>query len=202
MGTLAELKARIQVELWNRTDLDDQIALAIERAIEAYADTRFWFNTNRLTAPTVAANAYLTLPTGLRVVDAAYITVGGSSYELTAQPETTIEDSEGVVASGQPTDYAIRGSQARLYPTPNAIYSVAFLGIYDLDALDDDSDSNAWTTEAQDLIAARSCAWINSRILNDADAAQAAAAEEGRALSELNRKTARKLGTGRIQPSM
>jgi hypothetical protein len=53
MGTLADLKSRIALEL-ARTDLTAQIGNAVSDAIKFYGSERFWFNQSRsITFPTV-----------------------------------------------------------------------------------------------------------------------------------------------------
>src|SRR5690606_8798839 len=59
MTTLAIMKARIANELGQRTDLDSEIATAINAAIAAYQATRFHFNEGRtVTFTTVAGQEF------------------------------------------------------------------------------------------------------------------------------------------------
>lgn len=153
MGTLAELKSRIASEL-NRSDLTTAIAAEVARSIERYASRRFWFNEDTRTTATVQGDATVAVPTGLRVIDQAFITIGGQKRTLDPQSLVCITDWLGTDAGeGQPTDYAYSGSTFTLYRTPNDAYTISVVGIYDLAAFGTDADSNAWTTEAADLIA-------------------------------------------------
>jgi hypothetical protein len=199
-GTYGELKSRIRVELWNRTDLDDQIELAISRAIEHYASKRFWFNVGRKTGASVLENQYADVPAGLRQADAVYVTIGAQECELCRSPLEEIEDLNGPTqTSGHPSYYADFGAQIRLYPIPNEVYTLTWLGLIDLDTLANDDDSNAWTDQAQDLIAARAGWFINTRILQDAEAAAACQAEEAQAWVRLQRDTALRSGDGVVE---
>lgn len=201
MSTLGALKSRIASELI-RSDQTANIANAISRAIEHYAGQRFWFNQSRGTATTTPSDEYVANPSGLRIEDSVFVTVGGSQYRLCKQSADAIEDLQGLVTTeGQPTDYASIGDQVRLYPTPNQAYPMAFVGVFDLTALESDDDSNAWTDEAQDLIAARARYTILRDILRDPEQAMAAQVAEREALARLRAESTRRVGTGRITPS-
>lgn len=199
MGTLAELKARIASEL-NRTDLTSYIADRIDRAIEFYASRRFWFNESTGTATTVASQSTVAAPTGLRIIDRMFITIGGEKYDLDEQSPADIIDWLGSnPGTGQPTDFSRSGSTLTLYRTPNDAYTITAVGIFDLAALDD-ADSNAWTTEAEDLIAnhvIEHTARIKTRNVALANDARGLRDE---ALSILRAETTRRL-SGRIRPA-
>lgn len=201
MGTLAELKARIAGDI-DREDMDSTIALHIERAIEHFASRRFWFNEGTATAQTTAGSASVSLDTSTapRIEDKVSVTVGGSRYDLIKRPFNDIDAWLGSSScSGQPTDYAVQGEQYWLYPVPGDTYTLTTAGIFNvLPALDDDAASNAWTTEAQDLIAARARYTINRDILRDFEAAKADQVAEAEALKALRRETALRVGTGRM----
>lgn len=192
MGTLAELKARIATEL-ARNDQSDNIASAVSRAIEDYSFRRFWFNDTR---GTVTASAeYVTIPTGLRQLDDLFVTVGGVKYTLTQRENAIIEEWNETASTGQPTDFAWVGSQFRLHPVPNQSYTLTALGIFDQPELTDDSSSNAWTTEAEDLICAAAKKRIY-RILRDPEGRADAFVEEQDALKRLKAETTLRLSTG------
>jgi hypothetical protein len=201
MATLGDLKARIADEILKR-NLTSQIAQHIARAIEHFADRRFWFNEARFTGDTTAGDAYVALPTELRRIDMLSITVGGSAYELVSRDWTTIEDWQGMAASGQPTDYALSGAQIRLYPTPTAIYPLALLGVADLPALSTDASSNAWTNEAADLIAARTRMTLFRDVLRDAEGVGLAKDAIQEAEQALDRKTTMRIGQGEVRPHL
>ncbi len=127
------------------------------------------------------------------------ITVGGSSYQLDGQDWTTIEDWQGLAASGQPTDYALSGSQIRLYPTPDQVFALAVIGVADLPALSTDASSNAWTNEASDLIAARTRMTLFRDVLRDPEGVGLAKDAIREAEDALDRKTTMKIGQGAVR---
>jgi len=196
MGTLAELKTRIASEL-NRSDLTSAIADQIDRSIDRYASNRFWFNEATRTASTTAGSTMATLTTGPRVIDQLLITVGGSKYGLSARSLAEITELLGYQSSqGQPTEYAYSGSTLTFWPTPDAVYTVTATGIFDEPALATDADSNAWTTEAEDLI----CYDVLERIarvkLRNVALANEARSLRMEAMGLLRAETARRLSVG------
>lgn len=215
MATLGELRSRIVLECV-RDDLTDApssdptavststLDAAIRQAIDYYADKRFWFNESRVTNSTTAGNEYVTLPSGLRFLDMLSVTVGSNRYPLKMQDYAVIEQWLGYgPTNGQPTDFSISGTQARLYPAPNIVYTLTWLGIFDVTALDytNANSTNAWTTYGEDLIAARARMLLMRDNFRDPEGATLAGLAEKQALDNLRGWTARRIGTGRVRAS-
>jgi hypothetical protein len=205
MSDLAALKARIADEL-NRSDLTSQIALAIPRAIEKYARERFDFNEGRSTATTVADNQYVDFPTGLRVVDGVYATVGGYTYDLRRVEFDEMEYWHGASnTKGQPLDYTLRKGQLRIYPTPNAAYTLTITGIYDatpaIEAASDGSVTNDWCTGlAEDVINYRVQYLMYRDILKDRESRDEAKEAMKEALRELRGESELLTSDGKVSP--
>lgn len=199
MSDFATLKARIADEL-NRSDLTSQIASAVPRAIEHYARERFDFNEGRSTATLTIDNQYVDFPSGLRVVDEVYATVGGYTYDLTRREFDEIEYWSGASnTSGQPLDYAMRNRQFRIYPTPNAAYVLTVTGIYDEPALSADDDTNDWCTDiAADLINYRVQFLMYRDILKDRESMLEARQAEKEALQELRAEAEHLTSDGKV----
>lgn len=197
MATLGDLKARIADELLKR-NLPNQIAAAISRAIEHYAGRRWWFNTGRMVGTPTSADAdgFMPLPPGTRLIDE--IRVGQNALAL-----VSMECMEATLAlgasNGEPCDYAVSGDRVRLYPIPSGPVSLVVVGTFDLPALASDSASNAWTNEAQDLICARAKFTIYRDVLRDPEGATLAKGAMDEAETDLNMKTIRRQGTGRVR---
>lgn len=200
MATLGDLKARIADELLKR-NLTAQIASHIGRAIEFYAGRRFWFNTGRMVGSAVApdASGYIPLPTGTRLID--QIIIGNIVLER-RDPSAIDELLAFSPTPGQATDYAVAGDNIRLYPTPTAAVAPVVVGTFDLAALSVDGGSNAWTNEAADLIAARTRMTLYRDVLRDPDGMALAQSAEREAVTDLDMKTMRRLGTGRVRPHL
>lgn len=193
MATLAEIKTRIITEL-SRDDLEDELAdqltLHIARACEFYADERFWFNAIVTTAPTVAAVASVTIPDTVRRIER--LTVGSSDLQEVVLTEIEVP---GSTATGEPSRYAYYNDTVKLWPTPDAVYTLQITGLAQIDAPAEDTDENAWTVEAQDLIVGRVKETLCRGQFRDPEGAQLARAEVTEALGKLKRETARRLTT-------
>ncbi|HYE38222.1 phage adaptor protein [Methylocaldum sp.] len=200
MSTLGEVKARIADEL-NRTDLDSQIGAAITRAIRTHGAKRFWFLEARQTQTVTAEDEYVNLPSGTRNIDLIQVQIGETWYPLCKVSLAAMDDLKGMnVSEGQPTDYAVEKTRLRLYPTPDQAYTLSLIGTFDL-TLADDSDTNAWTTEAEDLIVATVKKHICRDIIIDETRAMLCQGAETEALNLLQDETVRRLSTG-IRPCL
>jgi hypothetical protein len=197
MATLGDLKARIADELLKK-NLTTQIASHIAKAIEFYSGRRFWFNTGRMlgSAVTPDADGYVALPTGTRLIDQILI----GNIVLEKRDASVIDELLSLAPStGQACDYAVAGDRIRLYPTPSGSISLAVVGTFDLAALSSDSSSNAWTNEAADLIAARSRLTLYRDVLRDVEGMALAKEAVRDAETDLDMKTIRRLGAGRVR---
>jgi hypothetical protein len=203
--TYQDLQNRIAGELL-RTDLTSQIQTAIARAIEKYAERRFWFNEEVVAGVCTPGGQYVTYPTGLRIEDAVFIDYNASGppgYPLLKKSAATIEGYyQAVATQTQPSLYCTLNGQIRLYPTPNLAYPLSFVGVFDQPALANPTDSNAWTTTGQDLIVAEAKRMIDRDILRDIEAAQLDGQAVKEALDKLIGETTRRTASGRIKPSL
>jgi hypothetical protein len=189
MSTLAQLYTRIILDL-RRTDMGsggdlEQAKIdAVADAIENYADEQFWFNRSSGTVSTVANTATVALPSGMRL--ASVVTYLGT--EVAKVPLEAIEAmvNASTPATGPPEKWAEDGSSIHLYPTPNAVYSLAIYGIADLGV---PVTSNAWTVEGFRLILGEAKKILCRGPLRDADGLALAKDEIDEALSKLRRET-------------
>jgi len=207
---LGNLRDRIIREV-NRDELtdpvgDDRVAansetldLVIAQAIEYYADSRFSFNESIV--PTFTNGEFLTLPTGMRKIDAIIVN-DGTRYGLRVRDYVSIQTwQQNSNIYGRPTDYAVSAGSIRFFPFPRPDIAVTIMGVLDQQALDYTSDEsqNAWTNEGQDLIVARTKMLLFRDYFRDVDQAAIAAGAEQQALTKLRGYAAQMLGTGRIR---
>lgn len=193
MATLADLKTRIVTET-SRSDLEDELAdqllLHIQRACEFYASEKFWFNSIITTAPTVGGTQTVNVPATVRRVDK--VTIPALDIVLN---ECTLADFDDYTLSGVPWAYAYYNDALRLYPTPDAAYTLQITGLAQVDAPTDDADTSIWTDEAQDLIVARTKFTLFRGQFRDPEGAQLANAEVQEAFARLKNETAKRLVT-------
>lgn len=204
MGTLSQLKARIATDLV-RDDLTAEIANAIDDAIRQRESERFWFNQTRsLTLTTVNAQGdygaadLAAIPNMVRL-DALFMTDAGTMLYPLDRFEP--RDFECLPAcAGRPTAFTFIDDTIRLWPVPNAAYTLRLHAHRRLDALAD-GDSNAWTTEAVDLIRETAKGFLYSDPLRDMEGMQVANGKAELALGNLRRETSARISTGVIRPS-
>jgi hypothetical protein len=211
MATLGELKARIIRET-SRDELADapggdptaasaaDLDRAIAGAIGFHAAKRFWFNETARTTVTTPGGTSAPAPAGLRLDDDAWFTIGGQRRTLRKAGLIALNEQLGHgPAQGQPWAYARDGAWLRFYPAPDAAYTVTVHGLYDLVPLAGDDDANAWTTEAQDLIAARARFLLLRDLFRDPEGAGLARSAEEEALAALRGEGTLRTGVGRLR---
>lgn len=208
-GTLGDLRQRI-IDETNRDDLADDLLSALNRvigdAIDYYAAERWWFTEVRATTTCTIGNEYLALPDGVRLLDRPFLLVNQVRYSLTKRSMEEIERFNTVVVTGQPTDFAVFGSNIRLWPWPAQAFPIVWLEVADAASLDftNANSSNAWTVNAAPLIAARSKIILYRDYLSASEQdprITLAMKQEAEAYSRLKSETNRRLGTGRIAPA-
>jgi hypothetical protein len=204
MTTRADLEAAIA------DDIDDtegeyasQIVKAIQAAQRFCERDNYYFNETRdETFATVANQEWYgsddnaNIPSLVRI-HALYI----DGAELA---RSTPEDLETIAvdASGKPTNWTYFEQKIRLSPTPDAAYTVRMqLGPYRLGELAESSSTNAWLTEAYDLLKARAKYILQKDTLKDAAMAMEALNDFKDQRSALFGETAQRTGTGFVVPS-
>lgn len=205
MGTLADLKSRIALEL-ARTDLTAQIANAVSDAIKFYGSERFWFNQSRnITFNTVdGQQAYgaadqAIIPSLVKIDDVFFS--GATKYPLGRYSATDFEMlTGGSTANGRPCAYTYTDDQIFLYPTPNDVYTMRVYAHYRLPTLND-GETNAWTDDAEELIRSHAKQLLYLDPIEDDQGAARMGVKIPELLAALRSETSARMGTGRIRPT-
>ncbi len=203
MATFAEIKARVADEL-ERNDLSSQIETAVLDAQEFYAHLFLGFNERRGLAATLAGSEFASLPAGLRHPKEVSVQVSGNDYTLLKRSTEYLEHLHNASdTSGQPAFYAVLDREFRIWPTPDAQYTLTVLGVYDDSALSADADTNDFTTNAMatNMLVHWAKEYIARNILIDAEQTQAAFAQRTIAERNFRERVNRLNATGVIQPS-
>jgi hypothetical protein len=205
MTTLLDLQTRIAADL-TRGDLTGQIANAVGDAVNFYARERFWFNTSRNLGFTTAAgqiaygvNDSPVIPNLVRI-DAMFVPQNQSVLPLDRYEPGDFEIlNNGATGGGKPAAFTYVDQTIRLWPTPNAAFAIILHGHYKLAAPVNPTDSNAWTTDAEELIRCHAKLLLYTDVLSDGDGAGAMAAKIPVLLAALRAESSARLSTGIIQ---
>lgn len=161
MSTYGTMQDRIADEI-NRTNLTSQIQKAIISAIKHYERKRFYFNETRdITFSLSSSQEFYSASDNSAIpklveIDEVVVTVSNNRYYLTPRTYDYLERiSTGQQYTSTPNDYAYYAQKLRVYPIPVEAYPIRISGVQRLDTLSATTDTNAWMTDAEELIRAR-----------------------------------------------
>lgn len=182
---------------------------AILNAVKHYERRKFYFNQKTNTFSTVADQEYYDssgladLATLIEIL-AMTVTVSGSKFPVRSADFTALNVAQDGSAKSFPDYYAYFAQKIRLYPIPDAVYTIALAYHYRPTALAVDADTNAWTTDAEELIRNRA-RWdiATNKLRNDPMAARAKNNEMD-ALREILRETKQRISNSvlRVDPAL
>jgi hypothetical protein len=206
MSTFATMRARIREELNRGSSYDSVINRAIDSAIVYYR--RFAFNSTRSTTNAVAGVEYYVLPTDF--IEADHMRLEESSSDWDPMIEVTydwIEDHRrNADYRSRPQKYAIQNQELRVWPVPDQSYTFRMTyhsALTEVSASASDAATNAWMTDAEELIRLHAEADILETYIGGPDQAakaQVLRAREQMIYGELKRLANRQQSTGRITP--
>lgn len=197
MATLSDIKSLVAGDL-HRGDLTAQIATAITDAIDYYSREKFYFLEGRATASTVNGEAFVAVPSDMQSLDSLLITISGSKSPIERVNYIEIDEMDSGSYTGSPSMWAYYADQIRLYPVPNAVYTITLSYHKKLSALSDNG-SNAWTTDARNLIRHRAVWDIYLNYLKAEDMARFAKASELDEYGSLIGLDSRRGASGRLR---
>lgn len=208
MSTLATMRATIADKI-NRTDLNTQIDLEINRAIEHYYNSeRFFFNETSGSFSTVASQEAYTASDAafigtIREVDYVKLVVTSTNHQpLELRTFQDLQRINQGRATGQPSNYAWYQNGFYLYLIPNAVWTVTVFYTKTYTDLVLAADTNDYTVYAEDLIEAHAMAAMYNDYLKQYEEGSKAKEKEGMALLALRSRTsAADISTNQIQPT-
>ena len=209
MATYGDLQTRIADEL-DRSDLTSQIQKSILTAVAYYERQPFWFTESSFTFSTVAgqelygssdAAAIATAPTIERLNGNFF----GLRTPMIKHPWEYIDNISTLTTSrATPRDWAYRAYQIRVYPIPDRAYTITAYYTPRLTTVSSNSDSNAWTNDAEALIRSRAKIDLIANVIRGPDMVEELTvlrAQEQEELNALRMETTRRKATGMIQPT-
>lgn len=158
MTTYATMRTRIADEMIDAAITTSHINSAIKTAIKHWQRERFWFNTKVASFSTVVDQELYTssdladIP-NIVTIDSAVISQSGLSKSLLRSIENNwIEEMQDGSVTGEPEKHSYYAGKIRLYPIPNAVFTVTLSYVYKLAELSADADTNAWVDECEEMI--------------------------------------------------
>lgn len=208
MSTLGTMEDRIIDEL-ARSDLQSQIRKAIQSAVKHYERQRFYFNETQVTLTTSSSQEYYSSADNADIpnlveIDSVRQTIGSTHEPLNERDFAYIDAvSSSSSAFGDPTDYAYYAQKLRFYPVPNQARTIVVSGVKKLATLSTTTDTNAWMTDAEELIRMRAKCDVFANVIRDVSGEELARCKqyEMDALNELRGETAQRTMTGRTRPT-
>lgn len=187
MATYGEIQDRVNNDCLNRTDLTAETARAIRSAVRHYERQRFWFNESSTALATVSSQSHIARPSAFyRIDELRFFYEASASYALRNVTVSELDEMRaGAQTHGDPTHWAENGELIELFPIPNAVDTVVARGYQQLPVLSLSTDTNAWTSAAEDLVVYHAAKLMWSTVLRNQENAQMFAQLERSALDSL-----------------
>lgn len=197
---LGELTAQIQDDLIDERLTTAQVQDAIKQAIEFYSRRDFFFNNPIFSFPivvakeeyTVADQAYI--PT-LHAIKRVVADLRSSGYGIRELVAYNIQNQYPIYPTADnaiPAKYTYYDGKLRLTPASGFVGTLIVIGFVKFPVLTSTSSSDAWTTEAVELIRASAKRRLALNIFHDLQIAEACVVLEKENLEALERETARR----------
>lgn len=182
-----------------KADEVTQIRLHINEAIKAHQKDAFWFNNQLWERPTEAGKEFYALPA--EYVAGLTVSIDTPRRKLKSVSNDTMEG----WAPGErdiPSHFALFSNQYRLYPIPDAAYTLRLWGIRSYDELVEDGDGadNPWLQYAFELVREAAKARVFYSMLHDQESAAIAQANAVTAREDLKMESARRQPRQEIRP--
>lgn len=208
IGTFGALLDRLEDELRDTT-INTQLREFVRTAIGELEYERFYFNEERSLSFTASTNAEfygaadLAAIPNLLKIDSMRIAVSNQYYPLRRRDWSWMENvSQTATQTGTPTDYAYYNQRLRLWPIPNAKYTVQIASVVRLITLSATTDANAWVTEQlpEAIIRSRTKAHVWAHLKRDPGQAAFFNQIADTHLSQLRMTTTKRLSSGSFRP--
>ena len=203
MSTFAEMQTNIASFL-RRDDLSSDIPIAIKRAIKHYGNESWPWLEERSTATlfTAADTRTVTPPSDMAYDLYMTVEVNSGKYPLTKKTQQYMEELYyDDTLTEQPFLYSFYDDVFYLYPIPDAIYELT-LDYYEILAeLSAGTDTNAWTTTAEELIEARAMWWLAATVMRNPSVANASKEREMDAYNRLRSRATLQVSSGKLRSS-
>lgn len=183
------------------TSITEDAMSHIQAAIRFYESTRFRFNEGKASFTASASTAYYNLPTDFMKPDTVTMIVNNARHSIEPRAFSWIEWMDlGTETADPPSNYTIYNQQMRFYPKPTTDRVTEVFYQKRLSTLSAISDSNGWTTDAEDLIYARASKTMWATRFNDPARAAVYQEYETQALAPLIDRNEGQQSTVSLEP--
>lgn len=168
MATYAEVQAMILNDL-HRADITAEVQTAMSNVLPKLRMDRYWFNElagNFTTSTNSEYDLGAALP-GFLTIDEIRVWDNGTPYVLMRSHWQDLYTEDESDTTGCPTHWAVHHQMMRLYPSPDASYSVEAIGLRDLSL-------TAWCSYAPTLVRAAAEVELYALVTHDMEGAQRA----------------------------
>lgn len=199
MTTMAGLRNQIVTDV-NRTDATAVAETALNDAKKYYEVERWWFNERRAKYGTTPDQEHIPLPSDYMEADSVVITYNGHTYPLMSSAKLDMDSIfiSGTTYTSVPERFCIYDSQIRLYPIPDATYSVTISYQYVMPDLTV-SESNVWTNELGRLMRFHALADVYLNYLHNPERAQFAKQQEQMEYERAKQRNSRFLNSAPVK---
>lgn len=194
MSTFLQVQNNIEGYLL-RTDINNYVQLAINRAISKYSKQRWWFDETTGSFTTIKGQWQYGfadgVPSDIRQIDFFRITVNNVYYEVIQRDIQFIVMANVNNNQGQMTDYAWYANQIWFYPVPQNPYPITlwYQKLYPYLVFPTDTNDFITIPEAEELIENEALRWLYKKVILDAGKAEeyeAAALDSWKVLNQIN----------------
>ncbi len=206
MTTFAIMRDRIEDEI-ARTNLTTQVGRAINTAIKKYERRPFYFNQeSTLVLQTVGGQEYYgaadlaDIPDLFRIISMRVL-ISDVYQRVDERPFYEVDLANTPTGyTGPPRYFTYFERQLRFSPIPDSTYTVNIAAYIRLtpSPLADDGDTNAWVTDAEELIRNAAKRDLYANVIKNHKQAGISKLEETDVFNDLRRETARKISTGTL----
>jgi hypothetical protein len=175
MPTFREMQDRINLDYLNRTDLGNETKRAIIRAVKHYEKTRFWFNMTSTALAIGTASSTVAIPSDFLALE--FATVRDSSLDsiVTMRSFDRIAyKNQNTSLSGVVAEICYWRDTLNFTPKPSSATTLTIYYTHAFPALSADTDTNPWTSAAEDLIVHHATADMLANVLRVTDGTQIA----------------------------
>jgi hypothetical protein len=206
-ATRTVVEAEIADDL-QRNDIANQITKAVDTAIRAYEEERFFFNEAYAVSVTLSSSvafiAQSALPTRFVNLDRVRLKKSATFYtDLYKRDYAWLMAQQDIVTSSEPYEYCIYNEKLLFDNYADQNYTLVLDGIKSLGNTASDTYSAAsavaWFNTARELIRHRAKREIYMHVLKDANLAAMAKLAEQEAFETLKGKTNSRVATGIIR---